>query len=605
MLWSLVALVPLVAIYFLKVRPRKKPTTAFFLWQRVFQSQRTSSLFQRLRDVWSLVLMALAAAAVCFALARPEWTDERQDLLIVIDHSASMAAAEGRATRLELARRTAADVVEGLGGNQRAAIATVGRRLTYLSHLTDNPRELLDAIERVEQSADALDWSALDELDLTAEHNADNAAKRQHRVLLVSDGSFAGHELPEPIELLKVGTPQENVGIVAADMAYLPGGSNRLAFYFQVASTFVDAEHVDLTVTCLDDSSSGPTGERLFKVIPLTVKPGVQPAEVFTLEDAPPGRWRAELEIDDALAADNTAQLVAIRPPPVRMAVDATDPFFFENSVLAFAEGHDLLALVGDDDESPADVSLAKGAAPDMPHAIIFQPEGDSPWWSDLGDEVEVAAPRVIAEDHPALRHLDPAAISFVGARQLTPPEGAQVLVTDERGVPLIYVASRGGQSAVVVNIDPLAADFYFSAWFPVLVHSAGTYLVGRELPLAASYRPGDAVPIPGARDDTFSQLNNLERQVDAQLSTLNTQLHGKWWTGAADLGFYQLENESGDWPVGISLLAAEETMLDNTDATNTDKPLSRGHAPAYWLTVLAIGVLAAESLLYHRRKVG
>lgn len=596
MLWSLLALVPLAAIYFLKVRPRKKPTTAYFLWEKIFQQQRTSSLFQRLRDVWSLLLMALAAAAVCLALARPEWNDERQDLLIVIDHSASMGADEGRATRLELAKRTAAKVVEGLNGNQRAAIATVGRRLTYLSHLTDNPRELLDAVARVEISDGTLDFRGLDELAPPTETDdkEKNRWQRDHRVLLVSDGSFGAHDLPAEIELLKVGTPRENIGIVAADMAYLPGGNNRLALYFQVGSTFADEVEADLTVTCLDDAS----GERLFKVIPLTVQPGVASPEVFTLDEAPPGRWRAELDIDDALAADNTARLVAIKPPPIRVAVDASDPYFFENSVVAFSAGHDLLALVdaASEDARP-DVTLAKGTTPEARLAIIFQPAGESPWWSELGDEVEAGAPRVVVEDHPALRHLDPAAITFVGARQLTPPEGAQILVTDDRDLPLIYIASRGDRSAVVVNIDPLAADFYFSAWFPVLVHSAAAHLAGRELPLAAAYRPGDAVPVPGARDDTVSKLSLSE--------TDQTDVRGKWWTGPERIGFFELENESGTWPVGVSLLATEETMLDNAAATSTEKPLSRGRAPAYLLTVLAIVVLTGESLLYYRRKVG
>ncbi len=88
MLWSLMVLVPLAAIYFLKVRPRRRPTTAYFLWEKIFQERRTSRLLHRLRDVWSLVLMLLAATAVCLAMARPEWIDERQDLLILVDHSA-------------------------------------------------------------------------------------------------------------------------------------------------------------------------------------------------------------------------------------------------------------------------------------------------------------------------------------------------------------------------------------------------------------------------------------------------------------------------------------------------------------------------------------
>ena len=71
MLWSLAVLLPLAAIYFLKVRPRRRPTTAYFLWEKIFQEKRSSSLFQRLRDVMSLVLMALAAAGISLALAQP------------------------------------------------------------------------------------------------------------------------------------------------------------------------------------------------------------------------------------------------------------------------------------------------------------------------------------------------------------------------------------------------------------------------------------------------------------------------------------------------------------------------------------------------------
>ena len=378
------------------------------------------------------------------------------------------------------------------------------------------------------------------------------------------------------------------------------------------------------------------------KVIPLSVTPGVQPPEVFTLDDAPPGRWLARIEVTDALERDNRAHLVAIRPPPIRVAVDAADPYFFENSVAAFSEGYDLLTLVGGHstgghstggrltgppasatsslasatgllsargETGAADVTLAKGAAPDVPLAILFQPEGDGPWWSRLGEEVVTGAARVTFEGHPALRHLDPATIHFVGARQLTPIEGAQVLVADENDLPLIYKATRGGRSAVVVNIDPLAADFYFSAWFPVLVHSAATHLAGRERELAASYRPGDPIPIPGAGEESVSRFMGGDwRSSDIQDSTPDPQdseVRGKWCSEAEHIGFYEIENASGRWPVGVSLMAAEETLLAGATAESTDRRLSRGRAPVHLLTMLAIVVLAAESLLYHRRWVG
>ena len=46
-LWTFLALIPLAAIYFLKVRPRKRDTPAYFLWEKIFQEKRTSSLFSR------------------------------------------------------------------------------------------------------------------------------------------------------------------------------------------------------------------------------------------------------------------------------------------------------------------------------------------------------------------------------------------------------------------------------------------------------------------------------------------------------------------------------------------------------------------------------
>ena len=56
--WSFLSFLPLVAIYFLKVRPRRREATAYFLWNRVFTEKKSTSLFQRLRDLLSLLLLS-------------------------------------------------------------------------------------------------------------------------------------------------------------------------------------------------------------------------------------------------------------------------------------------------------------------------------------------------------------------------------------------------------------------------------------------------------------------------------------------------------------------------------------------------------------------
>ncbi|MEM7011993.1 MAG: BatA and WFA domain-containing protein [Verrucomicrobiota bacterium] len=572
-LWSFLALIPLAAIYFLKVRPRKRSTTAYFLWERIFNEKRATSLFNKLRDVISLILLALVFSALALALAQPEFTDdERKDLLLIVDHSASMSA-NGR---LDEAKKTAREIVVALNGNQRAAVASAARDIAFRSHLSVSPRELIDAIDAIEPSDFPFDPAALESLGQDAQWGD------EHRVILISDASFEGAgELPKEIEFIKSGDAAENVGIVAADLQQLPSG--QLAFFFKIASSFEESVEADLV---LEHADKG----RIYKLIPLNLLPGENPAEVFNLEDAPPGKWLARIEIEDALEKDNTAFLAVPDPQPIRVAVATEDRYFFETSVLAFQQGSGLLQLV----DTEPQIAIGKGSAPDSELSLIFTPAAaESPWWNAAGEETDAVAPRTLIEDHPVLRHIDLSSVAFIGARELEPPDGSLVLVESENGVPLIYRATQNGRTALVVNLDPVASEFYFSAWFPVLIHGAATHLAGREEELAALYRPGDTAPIPGHREGSTTNIVFPDKtQIETQESRFGP---------IERLGFYQL----GDWPLATSLVTAQESLLDNSAVEATADPVSRGHAPAYWLVLLAVIVLVVESILYHRRKVG
>ena len=435
-LWTFLALIPLGAIYFLKVRPRRKDTPAYFLWEKIFQEKRTSSLFSRLRDLLSLAILALVFAAVAFSLAKPEFSnDERKDLLILIDQSASMSAMDGGKSRLERARDAAADIIRGLDGTQRAAIASVAQTISYHSHLSDSPRDLMDAVAEVGETDLPFDPSSLHSLGA----GQDTSWAQNHRVLFITDGCQAGSaELPASVERVKIGSPVNNVGIIAADLQFLPGGGGRLGLYFQIASSFDKPVEADLVVERADSGV-------IAKLIPLQISPGTNAPEVFEIDDATPGRWTARIEIDDALAKDNTAYLIAAAHRPISVNIAAKDRFFFESCVQAFSGSEGILTL----SEEPGQLVLAESLSPEVPLAIIFNPAGDSRWWDDLGDPVsESVVPRTAIEDHPALRHLDASAMPFVGARSLVAPEGSLVLVESDRGLPLIYQMNAGARSA-------------------------------------------------------------------------------------------------------------------------------------------------------------
>ena len=612
-LWALLSLIPLAAIYLLKVRPNRKPTTAWFLWEDIFQENRSSALFQRLRDLLSLLLMMATFLAVALALARPVWqADGQKDLVLVIDNTASMNAKDGIGTRLDSAKKAAVGIVESLGGLQRCSIATVSDRVRYISNLTDNPRDLLEAIDNIKPTEVPFQAGALGEFaraDFAGEENADadpdtdpksamatedgkdgtdadKTSEESWRAILVSDGLV--DEIPASLELLRVGSKTSgNVGIVACDLQRLPG-KDRASIFIQLASSFSKSVETEIIL-----SFNAP--ENIVKLIPATIEPGVNKALVFELENANVGRWLVDLEINDALESDNRASLVLhpIKPIPVR--VNSEEKFFYENSVLAFSDSSGLLQLVTTGGQMT--IGQGKVSTDDTSRdLLLFRPEGGSLWWRDCGEEIEVKLPRAVDEDHPVIRHIDVMSIPFVGARRVMVPPAAEVLVQAEDDTPLIWRMSQAGKSAVVVNLDPLDSNFYFSAWFPVLVYSSATHLAGRAEELKSTWQTGQIAVLPGNEQQssklTFPDGHSIDSQK-AQTPLLR------------ETGFYEIENESGTWQAACSLLSKRETLIDNSEVTGNLKPINRGWSPVAWLTVLAIIVVTAESILYQRRKVG
>ena len=612
-LWTLLSLLPLVAIYFLRVRPRRRFTTAYFLWERVLQQKQRSALWQRLRNLWSLLLMAVAFAAVALATARPEWISDRSpDLLLIIDTSASMQTREGTVTRLELARQAAEEIIVAMDGHQRAAVASVGRDLTYLCHLTDSPRELSDALRQLRVSDDELT------LDRLRHCVPDVTPTRPLRTIVFSDGNLGPGTWPAELELFRVGTAQTNVGLVRADMQCLSPG--RCGFFWQCRVSGAERRQVNLRLLCENEA-----GSQVYRIEPLTLEPGLNRPQSITLEDAPYGRWTAELVTDngsslDSFLADDRAFLNVPPPDPIPVRIATSHRFFLENSVQAFSGNAGILTLVdatasANPDGKPwIDVALRE-VPDDARRTIVFAPQGDSDFWSGGESEVELL-PRALLREHPVVRYIDTESMVFAGARSIRAPEGAQVWVEGDDGTPLIYQARRDDRSAVVVNLDPGQANFYFSAYFPVLVHSAAVHLSGRAASEPATVRPGDVIDVPAndTRNGTWYVTG-----PDGETQAIGTA--ASWRT--TQRGFYRLapaadapaadapaaDAPAADAPttrtVACTILSDVESNLDDAPHQTNVQPLRRGTVPATALTWLALLVVAAESWLYHRRKVG
>jgi hypothetical protein len=580
---ALLGLIPLVAVYFLKVRPRRQSVTAFFLWEAVFDQKKNTALFNRLRELLSLLLMALALLAIVLALTAPEVSrDERKDLLLVIDNSASMSALDKGRVRLTAAKKTAADIIRGLNAHQQAALATVSMDVQYQSHFTTSPKTLMDALRRIDPSDCPFRTDALKTL------NAGAVALDNCRVILISDGCNYHADPNTVIELVKIGADQENLGFVSCDLRMLQRKPLQLGLYYKLASSFDQEVSTDIIL------SHGPD-KRIIKVIPVTVKPGINEAEIYTLAAGGPGQWRATLDLEDALEKDNSAFLALQPKRPVRVRVDSDHPFFLVNSVNAFARTSGDLIYAPD----TADVTLANGLIPQAERAVIFGLKENSGWCGQVGPEVDDVLARIKLEDHPVLDDCDLDSIPFMGARDISPPDGSLVIVENAAHVPLIYRVQDQQRTALVVNMDMLESEFYYSAWFPILVYNAARHLMGRQDSLAAACAVGDSLPFPNnalGRDSTRVTVGDSNDVV---------QLSGSSYGPIRQAGFHTLKNAAGQWSVGANLFAVTETLLGSQDVTDTSQALNRGWPLSLILAMFAALLLLLECILYHRRKVG
>lgn len=622
MLWWLLAALPLIALFIIRVRPRRRTTVAWFLWEGVVAERRHNALWKRLRDLWSLLLLLVALIAAVLALAEPRTDDrEQRDVLLVLDTSLSMQATVDGDSRFERARDVAAAVIDTLDGNRRVALASADIALHHHAARTTDGRSLREQLATIEPSDTGLDAQVARELQALADLGdgldvvfiSDRQGLHVVRSAAASptgstegsaDSPSAGENPRGSLSVHVVGDEREvpaNLGLVAADLRRLDGGDRRAGLYLQVASSAADSRSVEIHL-----AQGRP--DNVVALHQLTV-PAQGIADISrVIEDAEAGLWYASLgtsETADAVESDQRVPLVLRDRVPLAVAVLAQQPYFIEAAARSFAHQGGPFRL--QPDPITADLVVAQGRSSESRLNVIMQPDGDSPWWQEPGAALERPAPVVVLPEHPALRHLSPGLLGFAGARELQAPPGSVVLVQDVDGTPLLYLASVDGRRAAVVNLDPHADDFVLQAAFPILLHGLAADLAGLQ-PLPPAVTAADQ-PLPV--DRIHSTVADAGSPADAK----DWRVHGprsvEWSLSEARhrpvrrAGLYRLSGPGGSASISVASLDVEESRLQGADSSTVAPAIAAAWMPAWWLLVIAAGVLLLEHWWYHRRVVG
>jgi hypothetical protein len=491
--WAALAL-PIVVFYILKIRMRRIPVSTIMFWQQVFEEKQPRSLWQTLRHWLSLLLQLVFLFLLVGSLTDPFFASEEQSrrrLVVVLDNSASMQAADVQPSRFAAARKAASDLISSLRVKDEMAIISAGTQPKVVCGLTGHQRTLRDALRTVEPSDGPTEVAAAVELARRLLAGHENA-----KVVVLSDGCFdkAGEiAAADDVVWQRFGGETGNVAITR----------------FQVRRSVLDPigfevfiEVRNLSAADVDTRLELTLGEDIVDVIPLKLAAGETWKKVFEQTAAAGGRLTAAVDHADALAADNTA--VAILPERKRIPVVLVSAgHLFLERVLVANSLVDLKVVA----EPPSRVDpgtivvyhkLSPAEVPDG-NVLFIDPEGTTDLW-ETGDAIEQPIVATQDKDHALMSHVRLDNVLMPEARRLKPKEDATVLVASAEEDPLYFAATRPGGNVLVLTVNLDRGDLPLRTAFPILMTNALNWFTGEKGELQQASAAGDVAEVDVTR---------------------------------------------------------------------------------------------------------
>ena len=580
-LLALLAIPAIVAIHLFRRRFPERRVAGLFLWGPIRQTPEGGGRITRLPITRSLILECLAALALALILAgaRLSPAGVSQHLVVLLDDSASMAAAgaAGDSARDRAVRRILAEL-----GRLRS-----GARITLIRS-GDRPAILAGPASYIVEAQPALDaWKP------AAPHHsmalgvrlARELAGRTGTLMVMSDMPAAPRGEPhfEGGVWVALGDPVENVGITAAQRTSAPE-DNRGVVSLTLASNAAAAASRRLTVHA---------GDTEVLARELTVPPGTSSLAV----PIPAGLHAVRVALsedglrrdDDVILAEPRARIVAIENqlPEGRGRDAVTRALEAISGVTRSASGH--LAFVDAatlDQPSTTDVwRVGFGRPPER--------------WLAGAESKDFAGPFVLEKRHPLLLGVTLGGVVWTGAMPIAAGNVRPLISTgDQILAGLAEGPAFANRTATVLNIDLDRTNLIRSPDWPILISNL-VEMRRQQLPGPErwNYRTGEWVRVRLDRDPKAQlrfRCGAVERTLPAgRLVEFIAPSPG---------GLLQiLDGDEVLFEIGVNFLDETETALRDRSTEDSGKvgdvaglraESSATSDPLFWI-LLAIGATA------------
>jgi len=596
---------PLLLLYFLKVRRQQRTVSSLLLWDPALRDREASAFFQRLQRDPLLILQLLALIALTVALARPAMTvmgHGAKRVALVLDTSASMKATDVSPSRFGQTQREALGLVRRLGEGAEVMVIEAGVQPRVVVPFTRDHEQVaarirsLGARDLPDRVAEGLRTArALVGQDPRAEIHVFTDGARPAALQAQGDD--------HRVRWVGAGRRANNVGITNLAVRRNYAGTYKSQAFLSVANFSTEPRTFSLTLTL----NGEPLAEKT-----LTLEPQVRRAVVVPFSDQDGGVVRARLDVADDLEADNAAYAVIPPPRAISVLLVSAGNLFLEKALRSDPqvtlevrapdaykggmEGFDVVVL---DAAAPARLGegrfvLVNTAPPDVPLEVLGRLEN----------------PIIMDWDraHPIMRQVDFAKMAIEDALRVRPLAAGKTLV-EAVGGPLIYALEERERKAVFFGFDLFKSDFPLRVAFPLMLSRSLRWLHPAGLDQSSlALRTGQPILLPVEHGvTTATVVTPSGRRVKAQVTRGVAS-----FAETDEVGVYTVATARGETRVAVNLMSADESDLAPSPlpayvegARAEAAPISLQRELWPYLAVLALALLLLEGALYWRRQTG
>lgn len=560
------AAIPLVILYFLKLRRPRVEIPSLVLWQSVVNDQRVNSPFQKFRRNLLLLLQLLILTLLVLALTQPfigSAAGTAEFTPILIDCSASMSAIDPATgeTRLSLILDQVRERINNLRSDQQFALftfASTGRRLT---EFTNDRRVLLQALESIE--ATDLPAQLDDVLRMAAAYTTSFPIRE---VILLTDGNLpesVEFELPFSLQVKRLQVQGANLGIT--EMTARRDGKDGWELFIRITGASEDLQTAELQLY--------QNGEQIFTER-ISAAAGDGERLVFPIETDTLALVEARLipAGEDVLETDNRCWLTlpATRSLQVLTLGQLTT---WQRAVNVLDGVEQEVVTAGVPDQTEYDLIISDGEIPEGINAPVTLFVDVIP--EDLSGLIEKREDVCTVTDWnrtaPLLQHVSlgdvqigeqPAWGPEIGLREVE-ERGYEVLAEGNAG-PLLLQKREGLKTTWWFTFHTDRSTLPYRVGFPILAANAVSSSLKQAALSEVSAAPTGVLPALQLDAGQDYQVEAPDGSLTAVRSGMTGLLTG---IGASEVGQYRVRDGNDVVSiVGTGLLSLSETSLSAVD---------------------------------------